>query len=82
MALQKFLNMSFCFTFKSYEEVEKCRVHLILVTALSITMQMSSRASIYRFRFEGVPFITRSLRQHTIQRQKAWACQKAFIFFL
>lgn len=82
MALQKFLNIPFCFTCKSYKEVEKCHVHLILVTALSTTLQISSRAPIYRFCFEHFPFITRSFSQYNIQRPKACACQKSFFFFL
>lgn len=81
MALQKFLNIPFCFTCKSYKEVEKCHVHLILVTALSTTLQISSRAPIYRFCFEHFPFITRSFSQYNIQRPKACACQKSFFFF-
>lgn len=81
MALQKFLNIPFCFTCKSYKEVEKCHVHLILVTALSTTLQISSRAPIYRFCFEHFPLITRSFSQYNIQRPKACACQKSFFFF-
>lgn len=77
--LQKFLNMSFCFSFKSYKEVEKCHVHLILVNCFF--HNLANIKQINRFCFEHFPFITRSFSQSNIQRPKACACQRPFFFF-
>lgn len=80
-ALQVSINLPFCFTSKPCKEVGKCRPHLTLVTALSTTLQIASRATTYGFCFEHFPSIARSFSQCNIQRPKASACQKSFFLF-
>lgn len=79
--LQKFLNMSFCFSFKSCKEVEKCHVHFILVNCFFHNLANIKQSVHLQILFWTLSFYHKVIQSVQHSKTKSLCMSEAFFFF-